>query len=120
MLHRSKAQLITHLPQANYLLPNFQFCQYFRMISMPKLKLLDRFLTIPFLSPLMIYVYFLEILSFECVTPCLNCDILTVTLLVHELTVVCLDYCNSHWILASSIHLDYYFHDATIFTKSSQ
>lgn len=115
MLDRSKAQLISHLPPVNYPLPSFQFCQYFIIFPITKLKILDGFLTVPSSSSsLKIHTHFLEILSSECSRTCLNCYVLGATLLVHDPVAPCLDYGNRLLVSSLSVCSNCYFHDATL------
>lgn len=117
MFDRSKAQLISHLPQANYLwqfsilpifyhFPNRQ-TQNFGWISYCSLFIIH-------IYNIYMYIYFLEILSSECSRPCLNCYVLTATFLVYDLIAVCSDYYSRLLVTSLSVCSNYYFHDATL------
>jgi len=73
---------------------------------------LDGFLTVPSSSSsLKIYTHFLEILSSEYFRTCLNCYVLSATLLVHDPIAPCLDYGNrllvSSLLVCSNCYLPY-------------
>jgi len=76
---------------------------------------LDGFLTVPSSSSsLKIYTHFLEILSSEYFRTCLNCYVLSATLLVHDPIAPCLDYGNRLLVSSLLVCSNCYFPYATI------